>query len=1039
MFALDCARVGSAWSAPRFSLFTYPSKSPLPNNPMNNLLSFGNLSGQRLHGAPKRLVAALAIVGATALTVPLSAQTVDANPAAGESALARAGTGVISGTVNNQATGNLLAGAVIEVPALGRSVLTDQTGFYSISGVPEGEYEVVVSYTGLDPVHAQVQVASGQRSPRNFNLTSDIYQLPQLKVTGEREGSALALTAQRNAGNVKNVVATDSFGNLPNMSPGELAIRLPGVAGALDDEGNVSGIIVRGMAPTMNRVTIDGGLIANAGGMNRQFQTQNFSGAMFEQLELTKGHTPDQSAESLGGTINLKTRSPLSIQGKRRVAYSFAGRWAPPFMDHLPLRRDHPLHPLFNVAYQEVFDVAGGERNLGVAINTFYSETANAYFLTTRDYQNSTNLPGYLWDYRTQDAYNNRQQYSLNAKFDYRWSPTTKFSLNTIYNDGRERRNPIYQTRAYTGNQNTVPNDTTSGIIPGFTSLITSVRPVAASTIDVTQTTYNAFNRTRAIDFGVEHDFGPLDIDYTVAYNQMHLNLGSGGAGVLTNRLTGVGWILDRTESDLYPKFTQTGGPDMTDPNNYLPGVLSNRNNARDVEVSDLRANASYELPTSVPIKLKTGFQWREQVVAEQSPLRRWNYIGTGALPSDPSLYFWDRVKTGRNIPQWEVGSFMNGTEPASAALWKEDLYYAEAQKYVGNRQVTEVVTSGYVMGQGKVGPVSLLTGVRIERTEDESWGWVRAHSGSTAAEQLADPVGSAKRDYANTFRKLNGRYTDAFPSAHLTYDIKQNLKARLSWSNSFGRPALNNLTPNESFSDVNQTLSVSNPSLLPQYSENWDATLDYYFEPVGNFSVGWFHKRITDYIVTGTISGTVGTGPDNGYDGEYAGYTILRASNAGTAFVQGWELSYQQQLTFLPGLFKGLAVNANYTRIATHGNFGESFNRGTNEVVGFIPEIANLSLSWRYKGFTSRLLANYTGDYINAYARTTPGRNEYRQSRTTLNVGLAYEIMRNLSLTCDIANLTNEPTVFYRYDRSQMARTFIYGTAITFGVSGRF
>jgi hypothetical protein len=39
---------------------------------------------------------------------------------------------------------------------------------------------------------------------------------------------------------------------------------------------------------------------------------------MFEQLEVIKGHTPDQTADSLGGTVNLKTRSPLSMKEKRR-------------------------------------------------------------------------------------------------------------------------------------------------------------------------------------------------------------------------------------------------------------------------------------------------------------------------------------------------------------------------------------------------------------------------------------------------------------------------------------------------------------------------------------------------------------------------------------------------------------------------------------------------------------------------------------------------------------------------------------------------
>ena len=51
--------------------------------------------------------------------------------------------------------------------------------------------------------------------------------------------------------------------------------------------------------------------------------------------------------------------------------------------------------------------------------------------------------------------------------------------------------------------------------------------------------------------------------------------------------------------------------------------------------------------------------------------------------------------------------------------------------------------------------------------------------------------------------------------------------------------------------------------------------------------------------------------------------WTLYTSANAGTAYVQGWEFSYQQQFTFLPGLLKGLSGSLNYTIIDTHGNFG--------------------------------------------------------------------------------------------------------------------
>src|SRR5688572_21462451 len=103
-------------------------------------------------------------------------------------------------------------------------------------------------------------------------------------------------------------------------------------------------------------------------------------------------------------------------------------------------------------------------------------------------------------------------------------------------------------------------------------------------------------------------------------------------------------------------------------------------------------------------------------------------------------------------------------------------------------------------MAQGKCGRedwfgrTGYLTGVRTEKTDTEGRGWVRARFASTAAQQLVDPVGAAQRDYANTFRETKGSYTKSFPSAHLTHDLTSNLKTRVSWSTSFGRPPLNNL-----------------------------------------------------------------------------------------------------------------------------------------------------------------------------------------------------------------------------------------------------
>ena len=961
----------------------------------------------------------------------------------------------LSGNVSNLATGNLLEGARVEIPALRLTALSDETGRYLFPALPAGTHEVVVSYVGLDPARATVTVGAGARATRNFDLSTGIYKLDAFKVTGEREGGAAAITAQRNAENLKSIVAMDSFGNLPNMNAGEVAIRLPGVAGNPGDENLIDGITIRGIGPGLNSITLDGAQLTSQGALGRSTNLNNLTGTMFDQMELTKAHTPDKEAGSIGGTINLRSRSPLSMRERRRVSYSIGTRVAPPWTQQTPTREQHRAHPILNVAAQQLFDVLGGERNLGVSLNLFYSENAVGGFRTTRDFQNTTAQPAFLWDYRTWDNYNNRKQASINLKADYRLSPSTKLSLNTVINDANETFRRQYEMRAFTNQvvfnpaaANTGTN-ATAGIAPGFTSRITQVRPVAASTMEQTTTgPGNFWNRMRRFDLGAEHAWGALTVDYNASYTQTNINGGGGGrGGIMVNRLTGIGWILDRTQDDLYPRFTQTDvtpANDLTNPANYRPTTYTNNNQQNDDQIKEARLNARYALPVSFPLALKLGGLWRERYVGTFNVARRWNFAGAAALPANGLVTF-DQEKTGRRVPYWEPIQFFVDRLPVTPALWREDGYFHEQTKYTGNRAVTEEIAAGYAMAHGKLGRDGLLGrtgflgGIRTERTETSSWGWVRARNGSTVAQQTADPVGSATRDYAGTLRRIAGSYTKSFPSAHLTHEVTPDLKARLSWSTSFGRPALNNALPNETISEANQTLTVNNASLLPQVADTWDATLEYYFEPVGNASVGFFRKRIRDYIVSGLASGTIAGGNDNGFNGEYSGFTRLTTANAGTAYVQGWEFNYQQQFTFLPGLLKGLAFSANYTMIETHGDFGGTVSRETKEVAGFIPRMGNLSLSWRHGKFSTRALYNYTGDYITSYTAASVGRNLYRFDYRMMNLGAAYQLRPWLQLTVDIQNFGNEPQRFYRGIRDQTQSTIINGTTWTFGVNGRF
>jgi TonB-dependent receptor len=418
---------------------------------------------------------------------------------------------------------------------------------------------------------------------------------------------------------------------------------------------------------------------------------------------------------------------------------------------------------------------------------------------------------------------------------------------------------------------------------------------------------------------------------------------------------------------------------------------------------------------------------------------RQWSYIGREALTPDGSILTWDRVKTGRNIPQWEGAQYIQNGQPTNPALWEENRYVYEQNRLSGGSKTTETITGYYLMTQGRVGSTGFLGGVRREVTDTVGVARIRSRVLSSNAERIADPVGSAERDFRLPFRN-EGSYGQNFPSVHLWRDLTPNMKVRSSWTTSFGRPSLANALPTFSFSDTNQTVSLGNPALLPQKAKNWDASVEYYFEPSGSISVGWFHKSIRDYIVGARETGVVETGADNGFEGLYEGYKILQSVNAGTAVAQGFEFSYQQQFRFLPGLLKTLRLSANLSITNAHGDFGTvGAYRGNGEIAGFIPRTGNVALSWDYKKFGVSMSYNYTSQNIRSYNATAPSRNQYLAPRELINLNLRYQLPRNLTLNFGVANLFNEPQRYFRGVPDQLETFLINGTTITAGLEGRF
>lgn len=956
-------------------------------------------------------------------------------------------TGSLSVRVSSTGTRNMLQGAVVALPALHRQEFTDNAGSSLLANLPAGEVQVVVSYTGFNDERRTVTVAAGEPTKVEFELRpTPAITMEAFTVSTEREGHALAVTEQRNAENIKNVAAIDSWGNMPNMSIGELAMRMPGVSWTTDDDNVVMNVSIRGMSTDFTRLNIDGMSSTSVAGNGRTASLQLLPGAVYEAVEIVSGVLPDSAADSIGGSVNLKTRSTFGMAERRRVTYSVGARWAPPFFYRTPERAARPVHPLLNFSYAEKFSVLGGRHNLGVSLQLFYSENVNMFNSRILNYQSTVNPTAFVNDFQTFSGTNSRHQMAVTLKADYKHSERSKYTFSLIFNRSAE---PSFDRNVIQASSNAtvaaisattgLPTGT-GAVLPGFTATRTEIRRVAASDFDLSQAHWTFYSYNPTVTLAGENRFGRLALDYAARYSYTHFDSGSGktgdakaSGGQLTMTVPTIGFILDKSDPD-HRVFTQTAGPSVYDLASYTSNLaLTKRDSISDVPEVSANANATLTLATTRPVTLKTGLSFRRRGwETHQRDPRQWTRTaGAGPLPAVfTPLSAFDLRQGGPRVPAVDVRAL--NAELSNPALWTENLVYRAQQKYVGNRNAVEEIDAAYVRGTTRLSRLGLTGGVRVEHTEVDGYTWLRFRS--TPVAQEPDPFKRAALDYGDVSN--HGQYTRAFPSIHATYELTANLKARASWSTSFARPNFINLVPSAAVNDANQTVTGSNPGLGPQYARNVDVKLEYYFKPAGVVSVSYFTKNIKDYIVTQEV-GVIPFGPDNGFDGFYEGYRLFTSVNAGSAKVRGWEVDYRQQFTFLPGPLRGLGLAGNYTRLETEGDFGGTY-RTTNEITGFTPRSANVSLMYTYRRFSGRVTTSYTGQIIRTYS-TNPANRIYRKPITTTNLNLSYRLNRIATLFCDVSNIFEQGPSWYRYIPERVYEIRFLPSAVTFGVNGQF
>ncbi|MBI5380398.1 MAG: TonB-dependent receptor [Opitutae bacterium] len=1007
------------------------------------------------------------------------------------SPLARAeALGTIAGRVSNDATKEFLVSAVVRIDQTNLSTTTDTSGYYNLQ-VPAGTHVLVVTYTGLDTERQTIVVEAGRLQNKDIAMNSGVYQLETFVVKSIREGSAAAIQNQRQAMNVRTVAAVDAFGN-PGAGVGELLQRLPGVAADVGAGGQAGGIYIRGMTQDFSSLLVDGNQIATSGGTtlsNLNVYFGQVSTGNVASLEIIKAPTPDMDGNAVAGYINLRTKRAFDQTPGRRVTLAAGTSWTALHEDRSVPGKDLAKLDLLSIHYSDVLSVRGGKNNLGLSI----SITANAgsgrlselgprlgtgnaaqvaYTVAAPANPGAPLEPlvrGYSAGHLGADSVATRAfTYGFNT--DYKINENTVVYFKSTYALGRNPSGaaPSYfRWRVATGSNTSRP---LTMFAPGSTFDVTTI-PSAVVTNE--SLLYIRESESFTLGSGLERKLfsGTGKLNFDMNYSSTRTGYPAINTGSIT--LSGVGLQIDRRGRDpWFPQVTQISGPSWSDPANYSLVAGSTRLTYRaPSERWGFGSDFRKDLATSVPAYIKMGVKFSRLHGSTSRNFGYYTYSGPSTTAANggitPYLGYTMKMSGGNYGPFPFVQLYTTGRpgdpwkNPANFTQNASDIYNSIQQSGINNMEATEEVRAGYAMGQMQLGRLRVLGGVRVEQTVSSgAHNLVVYNANNTNLGAAADPAANAARarDTIRGWVKSPEKdYNNVFPSLHFVYEIGRGFQGRLSYNTSISRPSPTLLLPVASSPNVTaQTISAGNPALKPYTSDNFEAAVEKYFEPVGLISAGVFLKEIKNY--TRSFPTVIGSGSDNGFGGEYAGWTLNQTRNVGSARIRGFEVNYSQQYTSLPGFLRGFGTNANFTYLDTYGDFG-SANGFTNRLPNLTPRSWNAGISYRGYGLDVRLLANYRSTY---YKSSTPGTHGsgagilpvqanvpgsgiydvYSDERLLLDFKGQYSFNRIYSMYFEVYNITNElvTTEFvYAFDRK--IPSYANGSGVTFniGLKARF
>ncbi|MEL7312621.1 MAG: TonB-dependent receptor [Pseudomonadota bacterium] len=813
-----------------------------------------------------------------------------------------------------------------------------------------------------------VAVALGANSAYAQDSES-VEDIPEIIVVGQTAQIRKALNEQKNADDIRSVVHADGIAQLPDDNAAEALQRISGVA-IQRDQGEGRFVTVRGLAPELNNVVINGTTVPAPEDGTRAVALDVLPSELVQSLAVVKTLTPDMDASSLGGSVEVRSLSAFDRDG---LFYTISAEAS--YDSNV-----EETSPKLSGGISNIFSIGNGSKNLGIAAALSWDD---------RDFGSDNVETGGAWDFDDNGAASleetelrdyeiNRTRIGAGINIDFRPDDRTNYYLRTLYSNFEDT-----ETRLAAGVEFEDP------VAIGATGSAEGFREYRNRTETQEIMSY-------VVGFDKTLDFWTINgrAGYSKASEDTPFHVG-GAVYEGNNNFENTGFVSAE-------RPTVTAGAEFFAPESFTLAEIEWDRQLTEDEITSLQVDLAraHDL-FGESSEFKFGVKYSQRTKDNEAEVFVFEDL------EDQGLNAADLSLTGAalNPVDYPIGAFGPAISGAQARNVINSLSLADnfdlEESEINDFEINEDIVSAYVMNTWDVNKWRFIAGVRYEGTDFES-------------------IGTGLLDDAFVDSVTSNDYSNVLPGFHARYAFSDNTFARFAWTNSVVRPTFEAVAPGFVFDG--DEASFGNPELDPLESTNFDIGIEHYIGTAGVLSAFAFYKDIDNFVYQTDLAGT----------GAFSDFSEAETfANGETAEVYGLELAYSQRFENLPAPWSGLLVASNLTLSTSEAEIAGLGRTRSIDLPGQAPTVANLSLGWENERLFVRVSANYTDEYLQEVSDIdAPELDLYLDSQLFVDFRISYFVTERAQITFEAKNLTDEAFYVYTNRTALNAQYEEYGPA---------